>query len=140
MLVVPESKKLHPLLVEMRRERKHVALVIEEHGGTAGVVSLENLIEELVGEIRDEYDVAELGIERIGTERFLVPGALRIDEAKDRLGIDLPEGEYETVAGFLMDYLGRIPKRRDVVRHEGWLLRVMSMHRRRVIQILIERI
>ena len=139
MLVVPESKKLHPLLLDMRRERKHVSLVIEEHGGTAGVITMEDLLEELVGEIRDEYDVTELGVERLGEDRFLVPGSLRIDEIKDRLEIALPEGEYETVAGFLMDRLGRIPRRRDAVTHEGWLLRVMSMHRRRVVQVLIER-
>jgi CBS domain containing-hemolysin-like protein len=140
MLVVPESKKLHPLLVEMRRERKHVALVVEEHGGTAGVITMEDLLEELVGEIRDEYDVGELGIERLGDQRFLAPGSLRIDEAKDRLGVDLPEGEYETIAGFLMDRLGRIPRRRDTTVHGGWRLRVMTMHRRRVVQVLVERV
>ena len=139
MLVVPESKKLHPLLLEMRRERKHVALVVEEHGGTAGVVTMEDLLEELVGEIRDEYDVTELGIERLGEGRYLLPGSVRIDEVRDRLQIELPEGEYETVAGFLMDRLGRVPRRRDLVRHEGWVLRVMSMHRRRVVQVLVER-
>ena len=139
MLVVPESKKLHPLLLEMRHQRKHVALVVEEHGGTAGVVTLEDLLEELVGEIRDEYDVAELGVERLGGDRYLVPGSLRIDEAKDRLEVELPEGEYETLAGFVMDRLGRIPRRRDSVEHEGWRLRVLSMHRRRVVQLLLER-
>jgi CBS domain containing-hemolysin-like protein len=138
MLVVPESKRLHPLLFEMRRERRHFALVVEEHGGTAGVVTLEDLLEELVGEIRDEYDVAELGVERLEGNRFLVPGSLRIDELKDRLEIDLPDGEYETIAGFLMDQLGRIPRRRDAVTHAGWRLRVMSMHRRRVVQVLVE--
>lgn len=138
MLVVPESKKLHPLLIDMRRERKHVALVIEEHGGTAGVITMEDLLEELVGEIRDEYDVSELGIEPLQEGRYIVPGSLRIDEIRDRLGIDLPDGEYETVAGFLMDQLGRIPRRRDTVTHEGWRLRVMSMHRRRVVQVLVE--
>lgn len=140
MLVIPESKKLHPLLFEMRRERKHFALVIEEHGGTAGVVAMEDLLEELVGEIRDEYDVAELGIERLGDDRYLVPGSLRIDEVRDRLQIELPDGEYETVAGFLMDQLGRIPRRRDSVTHERWRLRVISMHRRRVVQVLIEHV
>lgn len=140
MLVVPESKKLHPLLLEMRRERRHVALVIEEHGGTAGVVTMEDLLEELVGEIRDEYDVGELGIEQLGEQRFLVPGSLRIDEAADRLGVELPEGEYETIAGFLMDRLGRIPKRRDSIVQEGWRLRVMTMHRRRVVQVLLEHV
>ena len=100
---------------------------------------MEDLLEELVGEIRDEYDIAELGVEPLGEDRYLVPGSLRIDELKDRLGIGLPEGEYETIAGFVMDQLGRIPKRRDMVDHEGWRLRVMSMHRRRVVQVLIER-
>lgn len=138
MFVVPESRKLRPLLVDMRRERRHFALVIDEHGGTAGIVTIEDLLEELVGEIRDEYDVSELGVERLGGGRFLVPGSLRIDEAASRLDVDLPEGEYETVAGFLMDRLGRIPKRRDVVHHDGWRLRVRTMYRRRVVQVLIE--
>jgi CBS domain containing-hemolysin-like protein len=138
-LIVPESRKLHPLLLDMRREHTHFALVIDEHGGTAGIVTLEDLLEELVGEIRDEYDVSELGVERLGDARYLAPGSLRIDEAADHLGVELPEGEYETIAGFLMDRLGRIPKRRDSVDHDGWRLRVRTMYRRRVVQVLIER-
>jgi CBS domain containing-hemolysin-like protein len=138
MLIVPESRKLRPLLIDMRRERRHLALVIDEHGGTAGIVTLEDLLEELVGEIRDEYDVRELGVERLDERRYLVPGSLRIDETAARLGVELPEGDYETVAGFLMDRLGRIPTRRDAVEHDGWRLRVRSMQRRRVVQVLIE--
>jgi CBS domain containing-hemolysin-like protein len=138
-LIVPESRKLRPLLLDMRREHTHFALVIDEHGGTAGIVTLEDLLEELVGEIRDEYDVSELGVERLGDARYLAPGSLRIDEAADHLGVELPEGEYETIAGFLMDRLGRIPKRRDSVDHDGWRLRVRTMYRRRVVQVLIER-
>ncbi|MGH2749130.1 MAG: hemolysin family protein [Actinomycetota bacterium] len=139
MLVVPESRKLQPLLLDMRRHRSHVVLVLDEHGGTAGIVTIEDVIEELVGEIRDEYDVAELDIEQVGPDRYLVPGSLRIDEAEDLLGIELPEGEYETIAGFLMDRLGRIPKRLDSVTHDGWRVRVRTMHRRRVVQVMIER-
>ena len=139
MLVVPESLKLHPLMLAMRRQQQHLALVLDEHGGTAGVVTLEDLLEELVGEIRDEHDDTELGIEKLGEGRYLIPGTLHVDEAEDRLGIALPEGEYETVAGFLMDRLARIPKRRDVVEEGNWRLRVLSMHRRRVVQVLAER-
>ena len=140
MLVVPESRKLRALLVDMRKERQHLALVIDEHGGTAGLVTLEDVLEELVGEIRDEHDAAERGIERLGNDRFLVPGTLRIDEIADRIGVELPESDdYETIAGFLMDQLGRILKRRDVVEYNGWQLRVRTMHRRRVVQVLIER-
>ncbi len=139
MLIVPESLNLHPLLVAMRRQRKHFALVVDEHGGTAGVVTLEDLLEELVGEIRDEHDASELGVEPLGDDRYLVPGTLRIDEAADYLDVRLPKGEYETVAGFLMDRLGRVPKRRDVIEYDGWRLWVRSMHRRRVVQVLVER-
>jgi magnesium and cobalt exporter, CNNM family len=139
-LTVPESRKLRPLLLDMRRGRTHFALVIDEHGGTAGIVTLEDLLEELVGEIRDEYDVSEFGIERLGDDRYLAPGSLRIDEASTYLGVELPDGDYETIAGFLMDRLGRIPRRRDSIDHNGWRLRVRSMHRRRVVQVLIERV
>ncbi len=139
MLVVPESLDIHPLLIRMRKERKHFALVVDEHGGTAGIVTLEDLLEELVGEIRDEYDVSELGIETVGEESWLVPGTLRIDEAAEHLSVRLPQGDYETVAGFLMERLGRVPRRRDVVEHDGWRLWVRAMHRRRVVQVLIER-
>lgn len=139
MLVVPESRKVQPLLLDMQRERKHFALVVDEHGGTSGIVTIEDLVEELVGEIRDEHDVGELGVERLAENRYLVPGTLRIDEASDRLGIDLPEGEYETVAGFLMDRLGRVPKRGDLVEQGDWRLSVRSMHRRRVVEVLAER-
>jgi CBS domain containing-hemolysin-like protein len=138
MLVVPESRKLRSLLVDMRRARRHVALVVDEHGGTAGIVSLEDVLEEMVGEIRDEHDVGEMGVEQLGPKRWLVPGGLRIDEAAAGLGVELPEGEYETIAGFLMDQLGRIPKRRDSVVCNGWRLLVRSMRRRRVEQVLIE--
>jgi CBS domain containing-hemolysin-like protein len=139
MLVVPESRRLNPLLIDMKRERSHFALVIEEHGGTAGIVTLEDVLEELVGDIRDEHDEDELGVIQLDTNRYLVPGTLRIDEAERALGLDLPEGEYETVAGYLMDRLGRIPKRRDDVEHDGWRLRVRSMQRRRVVQVVVER-
>ena len=139
LLVVPESRKLHPLLLDMRRERRHFALVIDEHGGTAGVVSLEDLLEELVGDILDEFDEAETGLEELEGGRYLVPGTLRLDEAQSQIGIEIPPGEYETVAGFLMDQLGRIPKRRDEVVHDEWSIRVISMYRRRVERVLIQR-
>lgn len=138
MLVVPESRKLHPLLFDMRRGRRQIALVIDEHGGTSGVVTIEDLVEELVGEILDEYDDAEFGIERLGGGRYLAPGTLRLHEAAERIGLELPEGEYETIAGFLMDRLQRIPQRGDEVRQGPWTIRVRTTHRRRVVQLLIE--
>ena len=138
MLIVPESRKLHPLLFDMRRQHLHFALVIDEHGGAAGVVTIEDLIEELVGEIRDEHDDVESQVEGIGEGRFLAPGSLRVHEAAEAIGLELPEGDYETIAGFLMDRLQRIPMPRDEVVHDGWTIRVRSMQRRRVVQVLIE--
>jgi CBS domain containing-hemolysin-like protein len=138
MLIVPESRKLHPLLLDMRRQHLHFALVIDEHGGVSGVVTIEDLIEELVGEIHDEHDDVESDVERIGEDRFLAPGSLSLHEVADAIGLELPEGDYETIAGFLMDRLQRIPMPRDEVVHEGWTIRVQSMHRRRVEQVLIE--
>jgi CBS domain containing-hemolysin-like protein len=138
MLIVPESRKLHPLLLDMRRQHLHFALVIDEHGGVSGLVTIEDLIEELVGEIRDEHDDVEFEVERLGEGRFLAPGSLRVHEVADAIGLELPEGDYETIAGFLMDRLQRIPLLRDEVVHDGWRIRVQSMQQRRVVQVLIE--
>jgi CBS domain containing-hemolysin-like protein len=140
MLIVPESRKLHPLLFDMRRRHLHFALVIDEHGGTAGVVTIEDLVEELVGEIRDEHDEAESEVQKVTDGRFLAPGSLRVHEVSDAVGLELPEGDYETIAGFLMDRLQRIPKSRDEVTHDGWTIRVTSTHRRRVVQVQVERV
>ncbi len=139
MLVVPESRKLQSLLFDMKRERRHFALVVDEHGGTAGIVTFENVVEEVVGELQDEYDLEESDIEDLGDGRFVLPGRLRVDEVADHLGLELPEGDYETVAGFLMDRLGRIPRRRDVVEYADWRMKVRSMHRRRVVEVLAEK-
>jgi CBS domain containing-hemolysin-like protein len=138
MLIVPESRKLHPLLLDMRRQHLHFALVIDEHGGVSGLVTIEDLIEELVGEIRDEHDDVEFEVERLSEGRYLAPGSLRVHEVADAIGLELPEGDYETIAGFLMDRLQRIPLLKDEVVHDGWKIRVQSMHRRRVVQVLIE--
>ena len=82
--------------------------------------------------------VAEIDVESFGPGRYVVSGTMHLTDAETKLGLELPEGEYETIAGFLMDRLGRIPKRRDTVEHDGWRLRVLSMHRRRVVQVLAE--
>ena len=138
LLVVPETKKLHPLLYDMKRERKHFALVVDEHGGTSGVVSLEDLLEELVGDILDEHDLNPAEVQRVGPGRFVVSGTLPLEDLSKNVDLDIPEGEYDTLAGFLMERLGRIPRRRDEVRHGRWTMRVLSMHRRRVVQVLLE--
>lgn len=139
MLNVPESRKLHPLMIDMRREHQHFALVVDEHGGTAGIVSLEDVLEELVGDIHDEFDTPKPFVEELGEGRYVVPGTLSLHDVEE-LGLELPDGDYETLAGFLMDRLGRIPKRRDIVDYDGWRLRVISMQRRRVLKVVVEKI
>jgi CBS domain containing-hemolysin-like protein len=130
-LVVPESVALDDLLLRMRRERRHLALVVDEHGGSAGIVTLEDILEELVGEITDEFDQRTRRTRRAGG-RFLAPGGLRGDELADEVGLHLPEGDYETVAGFLLAELGRIPDRGDEVHHDGWTIQVRRMDGHRV--------
>jgi CBS domain containing-hemolysin-like protein len=136
LLVVPESAPVRPLLGQMQRQGIHLALIVDEHGGTAGLLTLEDIAEELVGEIRDEYDVDESEVRRIGDAQwYFVDGSVRPDELEALTGIDLPEGEYETVGGFMMERLGRIPRRGDRVEQGGWVLRVRKMEGRRVKEV-----
>jgi CBS domain containing-hemolysin-like protein len=134
MPVVPESRDLDELLNDMRAERSHLALVIDEYGGTAGVLTLEDILEELVGEISDEFDQAELEPRDRGGA-WVVPGGMRRDELQRLTGLDLPEGETETVSGAISEVLGRLPARGDSIEHEGWTLRVLTMDGRRAGQV-----
>jgi CBS domain containing-hemolysin-like protein len=136
LLVVPETAKIRPLLNEMQRSGRHLSLIIDEHGGTAGLLTLEDIAEELVGEIRDEYDEGEAAVHRIGTaDWFYVPGSARPDQLRATVGIEIPDGEYETLGGFVMDRLGRIPRRGDKIEHDRWVLRVRRMDGRRVAEV-----
>src|SRR4029078_5051547 len=112
-LMLPDTAKLLPTLTEMRRVSTHLAIVLDEYGGTAGIVTLEDLVEELIGDIKDEYDLDE-GVTTVhrggGVE---VDGLLNLDDFEDETGLELPEGPYETVSGYLMQQLGRIPRRED---------------------------
>lgn len=135
LLVVPESARVDGLLEEMRRERNHMAAVVDEHGGTAGIVTMEDIVEEIVGEIRDEHDIEPEGVHRIADGRWLLDAALRPAEVRRVCGIVVPEGEYDTIGGLVMDHLGRIPETGDAVETEEWTIRVRSMDGRRVEQV-----
>ncbi|MGQ0849949.1 MAG: hemolysin family protein, partial [Actinomycetota bacterium] len=138
LLVAPESAPVRPLLAEMQRSGRHLALIVDEHGGTAGLLTLEDIAEELVGEIRDEYDHGEQSIRQIGqSDWFYVPGSVRPDQLRTAVGIDLPDGEYETLGGYVMNRLGRIPHRGDRVEQQDWVLRVRRMDGRRVAEVEI---
>ncbi|PNI09485.1 hypothetical protein CXX84_04285 [Arthrobacter sp. AFG7.2] len=138
-LPLPGTNKVLPSLSRMRRLGQHIALVVDEYGGTDGIVTLEDLVEELVGEIYDEYDTGTDPEDRItktgGTVD--VDGALILQEFKAASGIDLPEGHYETVAGYVIDRLGRLPKVGDQVEVAGHVLTVTAMDRLRISRIRV---
>jgi putative hemolysin len=106
--LLPTSKTVLSALSEMRRDRSHLAIVVDEYGGTAGIVTLEDLVEELIGEIQDEYDVEE-GPKQLLGGAMEVDGLLNLDEFAEQTGLQLPEGPYETVAGYVLAVLGRLP-------------------------------
>ncbi|HEX2053856.1 MAG TPA: hemolysin family protein [Actinomycetota bacterium] len=137
-LVVPESLPLERVLVQMRRQRNHMAIVLDEFGSTAGVLTLEDIIEELLGEIRDEYDVRERDIRTI-EGGYRIPGRMRPDELEEATELQLPEGDYETVAGFILERLGRLAKRGDEITYNGWRIRVANVNRRRILSVDIVR-
>lgn len=139
-LRVPETVRLDPLLVELRAIGLQLALVVDEYGGTAGVVTLEDLVEELVGEVADEHDrVRTPGVLPLVDGSWLVPGLLRPDEVRDRTGLVVPDGPaYETVAGFALALLGRLPLVGDEVVAPGLALRVERMDGRRIDRLRLE--
>jgi CBS domain containing-hemolysin-like protein len=140
---VPESLDLDKVLAALRAADADMAIVVDEYGGTDGVVTVEDLIEELVGEIADEHDVAEAGSEELtapGDETtFLVDGLLREDELAEQTGFRLPEGPYETLAGFLMAQLGHIPLAGETVEADGWEFTVVEVERHRIEQVRVLR-
>jgi putative hemolysin len=127
----PGTKQVIPALTEMRRLRQHLAIVVDEYGGTAGIVTLEDLVEELVGDIRDEYDTETAG------SRTDVDGLLNLEDFADETGVELPDGPYETVAGFVVSELGELPTVGATVEVAGHVLTVTELDGRRVARLSV---
>jgi CBS domain containing-hemolysin-like protein len=136
---VPESKKVADLLREMQQEKFHQALVYDEHGSVTGVVSLEDLLEELVGEISDEYDREEPEVMELGDGRYRVSGKVSIDDVNELLGTELPDEEWDTVAGLLLDLFGRMPERGEEMTFRGVTLVAERVQGRRIASVMITR-
>ncbi|HKD53442.1 MAG TPA: transporter associated domain-containing protein [Steroidobacteraceae bacterium] len=131
---VPESKRLNVLLKEFRRNRNHMAIVVDEYGGVSGLCTIEDVIEQIVGEIDDEFDVEDdQNIRREAVAQFTVRGVTRIEEFNEYFGARLPEGEgVDTIAGLLMKQLGRLPRRGESASIDGFDFRVLRADRRRI--------
>ena len=139
-MYLPGTKGVLPALTEMRVQGQHLAIVLDEYGGTDGIVTLEDLVEVLIGDIRDEYDVEELDIspqERTGD--FEVDGLISVEDLLEQVRLEIPEGPYETVSGLVMHFLGRIPHEQDVVNINGIKITVLTMEGKRAGQLLITR-
>ena len=135
-LMVPESRPLDGLMLEMRASAVYLAVVLDEYGGTAGLITLEDLLEEIVGEIDDEHDrAANRSPVRSYGGTSVLPGRLSLDEVYDSTKLRLPDGDYETLAGFVLDQLGHIPEIGDGFTFDGWAIDVIEMDRHRVASV-----
>lgn len=139
-MFLPGTKGVLPALTEMRNQRQHLAIVLDEYGGTDGIVTMEDLVECLIGDIHDEYDSVEADVQHeIRTGDFEVDGLISIEDLRDETGIDFPDGPYETASGLVAHTLGRIPKASDVVVVENARITVLSMEGKRAGDLLISR-
>ena len=139
--VVPESCHVLDALAEMRSQRRGFAVVVDEYGGVSGVLTVKDLLEPLVGELHDEFDPAddEPPVVRVDGSRWLVDGKASVDDVRELLGIEVPDGEYVTLGGFLFDGFGHIPSEGESLRVDGWELRVVEMDRRRIAKVVAHR-
>ncbi len=139
--LVPETKKVGELLKELQKRRSHMAVVVDEHGSVAGLVTLEDLLEQIVGEIQDEYDWEERPVERMRDGSMVVEGTVPAAELRETYKVPLPaSGEFETVAGFMLERLGSVPRGGEVVTLDEWRLTVVDVERNRISKVKIEKV
>jgi putative hemolysin len=137
---VPESKRVSELLKEMQRRQLQMAIVVDEYGGTAGLVTVEDLLEEIVGEIRDEYDVESETVTDEGDGTFVFSGKVSVDEVRERLGVEIEREGFETVGGFLLSHLGRMPYVGEIVEIDELVFEVIEVERRRISKVRVRRL
>jgi putative hemolysin len=136
-LYVPETKAVKELLIELQARREHMAFVVDEYGGGIGIVTVEDILETIVGEIDDEYDERETQYRRIGPDRYLFDARIRLDRLQQIVPVPLPEGEYETLGGFLLSKIGRIPRRKETVRLGNAVFVIDDADMKRIKEVLV---
>lgn len=136
---VPETKKINELFSEMRKNKKQIAVIIDEYGGTAGLITMEDILEEIVGDIFDEFDEFENEYEKIDENTYILDGGISIYECRKILSIDIPEGDYETLSGYLIEVLGRIPseKEKPVLEIEDVVYKIEKIKNKRILKVKV---
>lgn len=137
---VPPNKKVSDLLREMRERKTHLAIVTDEYGGTAGIITIEDIVEEIVGEIQDEHDTESPFLTEVDENSIVVDARLEVEKLEDHFGIQIPRGEFESVGGFIIHHLGKIPKAGEKVLFGGLELTVRSAGARKIDEILVRRL
>lgn len=139
-MYLPGTKGVLPALSEMRAQRQQIAIVLDEYGGTDGIVTLEDLVETLIGDIHDEYDAHETEVTSPNTNEFQIEGLISLEDLHEKTGVEIPEGPYETLSGYVMHELGRIPVVNDEILIPGARIKVLSMEGKRVGTLQLKRI
>lgn len=134
---VPETKKISALLKELKSRREHLAIVIDEYGGTAGLVTIEDIVEEIVGEIEDEYDPEERRLQVLDPATVVADARLEVERLEEHFGVEFPEGDYESVGGFVIQLAGRVPEPNESFRYDGLEFVVEAADERRVDRLRI---
>lgn len=136
---VPETKRIDSLLKEFKRRHVHIAVVVDEYGSTSGIVCMEDIIEEIVGEIQDEYDDEAEDIIQIGPHAWLCDARSRLDEIGEKVGIDLPTDDYDSLAGYVFELFGRIPDENESVETDAAIFTIQEMEAHRLLSVKIEK-
>jgi CBS domain containing-hemolysin-like protein len=135
--IVPETKDLAALLAEFRRANQHMAIVVDEYGDMEGIVTLEDLLEEIVGDIEDEFDLPDESIEQIDEDTVIIDGTFPIDDFNERFKTEMPDEDYHTMAGFVFGLLGRQPEAGDTINHDGMRFDVLEIEGSRILKIAV---
>jgi putative hemolysin len=135
---VPEGKKIDELLREFQVSKKHMAVVVDEYGGTSGIVTLEDILEEIVGEIRDEHDYETPLIQQISPDRYSVAGRTNLEDLEEALSVSLPTEEVDTLGGFLYNLIGRVPEEGEEIEHDGILFRIQRLEGQRIAEVRVQ--
>jgi len=136
-LVIPESKKVDELLHQMQAARMHIAITVDEYGTTTGLITLEDLMEEIIGEVHDEFEIQEKTFDQLDKNVWVVDAKQRIADVNKKLGIKIPEGEYDTLSGFVFSLLGKLPIVGDEVKYDDISISVERIHKRRITKVKI---